>query len=207
MSPDFITGLVLEYRYWILIPLTFIEGPVVAFVAGTLAAVGVFNLYFLAVLFFVRDVGMDVACYAIGYFGGSSAFAKRMLVKIGVTEGHLEQVRVHWEKRPGWTMFLGKLSYGIAGAFIVVAGMVKMPFKTFLKYGVLVAILQYGVLLFVGYFFGQSLGGSVTHLLSNLQYAIGGIALAISGYYIFSWYMRQKFLKKEKEIEETSVSR
>ncbi len=200
MPPDIITELILQYRYWILIPLTFIEGPVVAFVAGTLASAGIFNMYFLAVLFFVRDVGLDIVYYAIGHFGGRTAFAKRMLAKIGVTEDHLEDVRVLWERRPGWTMFIGKLSYGIASAFIVVAGMVKMPFSLFLKYGILVAILQYGVLLFAGYFLGESLGGSITHILSNVQYAIAAVALAISAYYIFSWYMRKKFLEREKEI-------
>jgi membrane-associated protein len=199
MSADFITEIILQYRYWILIPLTFIEGPVVAFVAGTLAAVGLFNIYFLAILFFVRDVGMDVIYYAIGHFGGHTAFAERMLKKIGVTPDHLEDVRILWEKRPGWTMFIGKLSYGIAAAFIVVAGMVKMPFHLFLKYGILVAILQYGVLLFAGYFLGESLGGSITHILSNVQYAIAAVALAISAYYIFSWYMRRKFLANEVE--------
>jgi membrane-associated protein len=205
MSPDFVTELILQYRYWILIPLTFIEGPVVAFVAGTLASAGLFNMYFLAVLFFVRDVGLDIAYYAIGHFGGRTAFAKRMLTKIGVTEDHLEEVRVLWERRPGWTMFVGKLSYGIAAAFIVVAGMVKMPFRLFLKYGVLVAILQYGILLFAGYFLGESLGGNITHILSNVQYAIAAVALAISAYYIFSWYMRQKFLKADEDIEKMSI--
>ena len=81
-----------------------------------------------------------------------------MLNKIGITTDHLEQVRVLWEKRPGWTMFIGKLSYGIASAFIVVAGMVKMPLSKFFLYGSIVAVLQYGVLLFAGYYLGESLG-------------------------------------------------
>lgn len=200
MSPDFITELILQYRYWILIPLTFIEGPVVAFVAGTLASVGIFNMYFLALLFFVRDVGLDIAYYAAGHFGGRTAFTRRMLHKIGVTEDHLEEVRILWERRPGWTMFIGKLSYGIASAFIVVAGMVKMPFSLFLRYGMLVAILQYGVLLFAGYFLGESLGGDIVPIISNVQYMIAFAAILISGYYLFSWYMRKKFLENEKEI-------
>ena len=71
MSVDFITELILQYRYWILIPLSFIEGPVVAFVAGMLASMGYFNIYFLSALFFVRDVGLDGVYYAIGHFGGA----------------------------------------------------------------------------------------------------------------------------------------
>ncbi len=205
MSVNFITQLILQYRYWILIPLSFIEGPVVAFVAGTLAAVGIFDMYFLAVLFFVRDVGLDGVYYAIGYFGGRTAFTERMLAKIGVTENHLQQVRALWEKRPFMTMFIGKLSYGIASAFIVVAGMVQMPLRIFFRYGILVAILEYGTLLYAGYFLGASLGGNVVRMIDNAQYTIAFAAIVISGYYFFTWYMRGKFLRSDEEIEETPV--
>lgn len=201
MSADLITQLVLEYRYWILIPLSFIEGPVVAFVAGTLASVGYFNMYFLAALFFIRDVGLDGVYYAIGHFGGHTAFAERMLRKLGITDDHLEKVRILWSRRPGWTMFIGKLSYGIASAFIVVAGMVRMPLRLFFSYGAIVAVLQYGTLLFAGYYLGASLGGNIVHIIENVQYIIAFAAVVISCYYIFTWYMRKKFLKKDEEIE------
>jgi len=205
MSIDFITHLILQYRYWILIPLSFIEGPVVAFVAGTFAAVGFFDIYFLAALFFVRDVGLDGVYYAIGHFGGHTAFSERMLKKIGITDDHLEKVRVLWVQRPFMTMFIGKLSYGIASAFIVVAGMVKMPLKTFFKYGILVAIFEYGTLLFAGYFLGASLGGTAARIISNVQYLIAFFAFAITLYYLFSWYIRSKFLTADKVIEETPI--
>ncbi len=207
MSVDFITETILQYRYWILIPLSLIEGPVVAFVAGTLAAVGYFNVYFLAILFFVRDVGLDGVYYAIGHFGARTAFVRRMLVKIGITPDHLEQVRVLWEKKPFWTMFIGKLSYGIASAFIVVAGTVRMPLGIFFKYGSIVAVLQYGTLLLLGYFLGASLGGNIVQIIENVQYVIAFAAIAISGYYIFTWYMRKKFLKKDEEIEKMPADR
>ena len=202
MSVDFITQVILQYRYWILVPLSLIEGPVVAFVAGTLAALGYFNMYFLAALFFVRDVGLDGAYYAMGHFGAKTAFVKRMLDKIGITQDHLEQVRVIWEKKPFWTMFIGKLSYGIASAFIVVAGTVRMPLGKFFKYGSIVAVLQYGTLLLAGYYLGASVGGSIVHIIENVQYVIAFAALVITGYYLFTWYMRRKFLKEERAIED-----
>jgi membrane protein DedA with SNARE-associated domain len=202
MSVDFITHLMLEYRYWILIPLSFIEGPIVAFVAGTFASIGFFNIYFLSALFFVRDVGLDGVYYAIGYFGGHTKFAERMLKKIGITDTHLEQVRVLWAKRPFMTMFIGKLSYGIASAFIVVAGMVKMPLPVFFRYGIIVAILEYGTLLFAGYFLGASFGGTATRIINNSQYVLAVIAVALSAYYYFSWRMRGKFLRDEQKVED-----
>jgi membrane protein DedA with SNARE-associated domain len=205
MSVAFITALILQYRYWILIPLSLIEGPVVAFVAGTLASFGYFDIYFLAVFFLIRDLGLDGMYYAIGHFGRRSAFAERMLAKIGITDDHLGKVHELWERRPFTTMFIGKLSYGIASAFIVVAGMVKMPLRVFFKYGAMVAVLEYGTLLLAGYFLGASLGGRIEKIISNVQYVIAFAGIVITGYYLFSWYMRKKFLKEDTEIEEMSV--
>ena len=101
---------------------------------------------------------------------------------------------------------VAKLSYGIASAFIVVAGTVRMPLKTFIKYGSIVAVLQYGTLLFAGYYLGASAGGSVVHIVSNVQYVVAFAAIAISGYYIFTWYMRQRLLKEDEKIERMPAS-
>jgi len=201
MQLDSITTIVIEYRYWILVPLSFIEGPVVAFVAGTLASAGYFNIYLLAALFFVRDVGLDGVYYAIGFYGAGTRLAEKLMTKLGITEDHLEEVGNLWKHYPGRTMFLGKLSYGIASAFIVVAGIVKMPLKLFFGYGILVVLAQYGTLLLLGYFFGSALGGNITKILENVQYAIGGLTLMIGAYYIGSRYVRGRFMKEETHKE------
>lgn len=198
MQLDSITHIVITYRYWILVPLSFLEGPVVAFVAGTLAAAGYFNIYALALLFFVRDVGLDGVYYAIGFYGAGTRLAKKLMAKVGITDDHLAEVGDLWKHHPGKTMFLGKLSYGIASAFIVVAGVVKMPLRLFFGYGVLVVVTQYGTLLLLGYFFGNALGGNITKILENVQYAIGGLTLVIGLYYIGSKYMRGRFMKEER---------
>jgi len=206
MSAEALTEIILQYRYWILIPLSLIEGPVIAFVAGTLASVGYFNMYFLAALFFVRDVGLDAVYYAIGHFGAKTQFVQRMFKKVGITPSHLERVRVLWEKRPGWTMFIGKLSYGIASAFIVVAGTVRMPLPLFFKWASIIAVLQYGLLLFLGYYLGVSFGGTAAKVIENVQYVVAFATIAISVYYFVSWRMRQKLLAEDKKIEEAPIT-
>jgi len=77
-----------------------------------------------------------------------------------------------------------------------------MPLSVFFRYGIIVAILEYGTLLFAGYFLGTSLGGTATRVIDNVQYAIAFFAVAVSAYYFFSWYIRGKFLKTDKEIED-----
>jgi membrane protein DedA with SNARE-associated domain len=193
MNTQNIAHLIIEYRYWILIPLAIIEGPIVAFISGTLASLGYFNLYVLAIFFFVRDMGMDAFYYYSGYFGSQTPFAQNMLQKMKIEEDQLKDLRSIWEEHPARTMFVGKFSYGIAQAFIVVAGVVKMSIRKFFAYGALAALAQYITLLLLGYFFGNAFGGSVSGIIENLQYVIAGATLIISGYYIFRWYVRGKF--------------
>jgi len=193
--------LILEYRYWILIPLSFVEGPIVAFFAGTLAAGGYFNIYALAVFFLVRDIAVDGACYYLGHFGGKRPFIQRLLARMGVTQDHLADVSALWNKHPGKTMFFSKLSYGVAAGFIVVAGMVNMPVRAFFAYGAFIAVMHYGVLLLVGYFFGATLGAEFAVILERAPYVIGAAGVFFIGYYFFKKYLRTRLDKMEKEEE------
>ncbi len=193
MNPQDITHLIIQYRWLILVPAAIIEGPIVAFIAGTLASLGYFNIYVLVAFFFARDMAMDAIYYYSGFFGARTAFAKRMLQKMDMQEKQMDDLRRIWEEHPAKTMFIGKLSYGIAQAFIVAAGVVKMNIKKFFAYGALAAISQYGVLLALGYFFGNAFGGTTTAIVENIQYVIAGGTLILGGYYVFRWHIRQKF--------------
>jgi membrane protein DedA with SNARE-associated domain len=202
MSVTVVSHLILQYRYWALLVFSILEGPIVAFIAGTLASLGYFNIYLLALFFFARDMIMDGGYYALGHFGGRTRLARWFLHKIGVRQEHLDDVRRLWDNHPATTMFFGKLSYGIAASFIVVAGMVKMRLEKFFAYGALVAVLQYGVLLALGYFFGNSLGGKLVNILNNIQYVLIVLALVVVGYYIFTRFMRARILKNEERERE-----
>ncbi len=192
--------LFIEYRYWALIPLAIIEGPVIAFVAGALAAAGYFNIFFLGVLFFTRDMLMDSMYYAIGYYGADTHVAKRILRKLRIQNEHLQAVRVLWEKYPARTMFIGKISYGVASSFIVVAGIIKMRLRKFYGYGSLVAILQFWTLLALGYFYGAALGGTIVSALNNFEYAIAGFGIILVGYYYVSLRARKIVLQEDAEL-------
>ncbi len=195
MSPEYLTQLILEYRYWILIPLSMIEGPVVAFVAGTLAALGYFNVFFLMFFFFARDMIMDGFYYTLGYHGGRTETARKLLRKMGIEESHLEDIRKLWEKHAGKTMFLGKLSYGIASSFIALAGTVRMPLRKFFGWGAIVAMAQFWTLILLGYFFGESFG-DISNVINSIHYVILGITVVGILYYIFSRYMRKELTRE-----------
>lgn len=197
MTPDQITHLLIAYRYALLVPLAIVEGPIVAFVAGTLSSLGYFNLYILLAFFFARDMIMDAAWYYAGHFGWRTPFARRMLDKMGVQESHIKEVHDLWEKYPARTMFIGKMSYGVAAAFVAVAGVVRMSLKKFFAYGAVVAMVQYFSLVLLGYFFGNAFGGSLANIVNNIEYAIAGALGILSLFYIVRWWIHERFAKKE----------
>lgn len=192
--------IIIEYRYLILIPLSFIEGPIVAFFAGTLAAAGYFNIFALAAFFLVRDMLVDFGCYALGYWGSKARWLHKLLARMGVTEEHLEEVKRLWHKYPGKTMFLSKLSYGVAAGFIVVAGLVRMSLKQFLAYGFIVAVIHYGALLVLGYFFGASFGGTIVGILEKIPYILLVLSTLAILYFFFKRYVNRKLTQAEREV-------
>jgi membrane protein DedA with SNARE-associated domain len=199
MSIESITPLIVEYRYWILIPLTFIEGPIVGFIAGALSKLGYFNPFFAFSIFIFRDVLVDNLWYLAGHQGGKTRLANWLLKKVRVTDEHLHSVRTLWDTHGLRTMFVAKLSYGIAQLFLVVAGMVQMPLRRFFRYALIVALVEYGGLFICGYIVGGAFG-SMTAVLSNIQWVIAILALVIALYYIFTHFMRRKALEEEREV-------
>ncbi len=197
MSFDTVAHLIEVYRYWVFVPLALLEGPVVSFAAGALASVGYLNMYLALAVLFARDIIVDSVCYFLGRYAKNRALTKRLLLKIGVAQEQLNDVRALWQEHGTRTMFLSKLSYGISAAFLVVAGMVEMPFRKFLQYAAVVAVAQYGTLFFLGYFFGSAFG-SLYGIFNNIQYVIAAISLFAIGYYIFRARMREKLLKSPR---------
>ena len=178
MKTAALVAIILHYRYWILIPLTFIEGPIIAFVAGTLAATGYFNVLLLFALFFIRDMTLDGVCFALGYFGGNSRLARHLMRKARVTPHDLSHIGLMWEHHPLRTMFFAKISYGFAGIFIILAGMVRMRLSVFYIYAAIVTFFEYGVLIPLGYFFGGALD-PVSNVLTYVQYVVGVAMLIV----------------------------
>jgi membrane protein DedA with SNARE-associated domain len=182
MHLESLTRALIHYRYWILIPLALLEGPMVAFVTGTLSSLGYFNLYVAFWMFVVKDMAVDGLYYYLGRFAGKKPFVTRLLTRARVTGDELQHVRFLWD-RHGWrTMFVGKLSLGLSPAFLAVAGIVALPAAIFFRYAVGVALIQYGVLLGLGFYFGHAIGAA-SHAIRLIQ-CVGGGAVLIAIIYV-----------------------
>lgn len=200
MSVDFITEVILQYRYWILFPLAFFEGPIVAFVVGTFVALGYFNIFLASSIMLLGDLVPDTACYFFGRYGKRKTLISRYAAKIGIKEEHFDAIQRLWNKHPGKTMFFSKLAYGLSTPFLVSAGLVGMSLKRFVCYAFPITMIQYAIFLALGYYFGNSFR-LVSDKVEIVQIAIGGGVAVIVAYYFLTRYMRKKLMKEEAEEE------
>lgn len=169
--------ILLKYRYWIIIPLSLLEGPMVAVATGALSSVGYFNPYLACSFFIVKDVVVDGGYYYLGRVAVDHPFGAKLLGRMRVTPNEVERLRALWDSR-GWrTMVVGKLAWGLSPLFLAAAGIVGVPVRRFFRYAAGVAVAQYVVLFLVGYYFGAATT-TVSTALRIVQY---GLALGILG--------------------------
>lgn len=185
-------SILLAYRYWVLLPLAIIEGPMLAFVCGVLISLGFLSAPLTLFILVVGDIIPDTIFYTLGRFWSDRPFVKRIAARIGVTEAHFDDAQRLWVEHPGKTMLMSKFAYGVSAAFLFMAGLMRMSAYRFYGYSVSISIAHYMVIVIVGYYFGASLiaTGQVVQIL---EYGAIGLTLLISAYVAFMWYMRKSF--------------
>lgn len=201
MTPDTIIQLIIEYRYWILFPLACIEGPMLAFIAGTLIALGYFNPFAVFGILVLGDVLPDISYYFLGRYGKQKSLIERFGPRIGITPERFEVARTLWFGHTFKTMLITKFAYGLSTPLLVTAGLVHLPFNRFWQSSVPLSILQYVILLALGYFLGASFA-LVESSLARVQLIIAAVAVLFAVYYFVTSSFRKKFLAEQKKEEE-----
>ena len=193
-----IAHLIIAYRYLILFPLAFFEGPIVAFVVGTLAAAGYFNVFGAYGILILGDLIPDTGYYLLGRYGERKALITRAVSAIGIREDHFSVIRHLWHNHGKKTMFFSKLAYGLSTPFLISAGLVHMPMKRFLSYALPITMIQYAILLFLGYYFSNSFK-LVSQSIHDAQIIVAAVVVVAVGYYFLTRFMRKKLLQESRE--------
>jgi len=190
--------LLIEYRYWILFPLACVEGPIVAFVAGVLVAAGYLHPLAAYIILILGDVVPDTIYYLIGRFGNRSGLIQRFAGKIGVTTEHFDKITKLWFSHTTRTMLVTKFAYGLSIPLLITSGIVKLPFNRFWTNTVPLSMIQYGILLALGYFLGHSYAIVESTVIKG-QMLVAGAALIAGAYYFFGSKIKNRFLAQQKK--------
>lgn len=130
----------------------FLPGDSLLFAAGTFAAVGALNVFWVFIAVAIAAILGDTINYSIGKYLGAKAFGK--YPKIFKKE-YLEKTENFYKKYGNKTIILGRFVPIVRTFAPFVAGVGKMKYRNFLTYNVVGGILWTGLFVFSGYYFGN----------------------------------------------------
>lgn len=177
-----------HYKYLALFPLAVAEGPIVTVVTGFFSSLGYINFFIAYLILVAGDLVGDMIHYFIGWIGGER-FIARWGRYIGVGKAQVESLEKQFAKRGDKLLFIGKMSHGIGGAFLIAAGIIKMPFGKFLSSNFLATLIKSFILLLIGFYFGHAFRVINSYLQKIALISIG--ALVLFGL-IYFFYLRKK---------------
>lgn len=190
-----ITSWLFQYKYFALFPLAVFEGPIITIITGFFSSLGYINFFGAYFVIVAGDLVGDVLHYAFGRYGGRK-FIDKWGRFIGVGEREVGSLEKQYEKRGQKLLFIGKMTHGVGGAFLIAAGVIKMPFDKYIFSNFLATLIKSMILLIVGYYFGQAF----TAINSYLEkIAVLSIAITVTMAVAYILYHRQK-TKKELNI-------
>ncbi|OJI08560.1 MAG: hypothetical protein COX02_01625 [Candidatus Vogelbacteria bacterium CG22_combo_CG10-13_8_21_14_all_37_9] len=194
-----IITLLLHYRYWILFPLATLEGPLVALVIGFLIHQGIFAFWPVYLLLLSGDLIPDSIYFFLGRWGNQKQLLQKYFNPDRFVVKNFSIIEKMWQKHPFKTMFFSKLAYGLSIPFLISAGLVKMTYLHFIIYALPITLFQYALLLFIGYYLGQSYT-IVTPYIQNTGLVITGFLLIFFGLYLlFTRYAKKQIIKESQE--------
>ncbi|MFA6306146.1 MAG: DedA family protein [Candidatus Gracilibacteria bacterium] len=180
---DSIVLLLSTYKYLILLPIAFLEGPIISVIAGFLCSTGILNIPITYAILLLGDWGGDTLYYAIGRFGGRPLIRKWGHF-LGFTEEKVLKIEKHFEKNAGKTLVVGK-TQAIGMVFLTAAGLSKMPYGKFMLINLIISLPKTILFLVIGYFAGETYDMINEYL--GIYGAVTTIALILGvGIYFFT---------------------
>jgi len=150
-----------------LVVMPFLPGDSLLFAAGTFAALGSLNIWFLVGLAFVAAVVGDAVNYSIGHYLGERAYNIKWIKK-----EYLDKTHAFFEKHGGKAIFLARFVPIVRTFAPFVAGIGKMSYGYFATYNIVGGgswVLTFSLL---GYCFGN-----LEFVQKNFEFVIVAIIL------------------------------
>jgi len=130
-----------------------LPGDSLLFAAGTFAARGDFNVFWLFALLSVAAVLGDTVNYSIGKYAGPKVFHNESVRFLN--RKYLDRTHQFYERYGGKTIIIARFVPIIRTFAPFAAGIGSMTYGKFLSYNVIGGILWIGAFSYAGYFFGN----------------------------------------------------
>ena len=148
----------------------FLPGDSILFIAGTVVAAAGLNVHLLAALLVAAAILGDSLNYAIGRYIGPKVFQRPD--SRWFRQEHLRRTQAFYDKYGGVTIIIGRFVPIIRTFAPFLAGVAEMPYRRFLSFNVIGAVLWITSLTYAGYWFGN-----IPWVKENLTFIVIGIVI------------------------------
>lgn len=195
-----ILNLLYEHRYIFSFLGALFEGTYVMILAGVLYKFGYFKLWGVMLVLLGGYVLNGIMFYLIGRMGGNTALEK-WGSRFHLTKKILEKLENYFKKHSIKTIFVTRITYGLSGPTMIIAGVFKMKWKKFITVNLISSLVWVLVIFGLGYVFGSSfkaLGEITRGIAIGAVVALFILTVSISVFVVF-WikhFTKIKFLKR-----------
>lgn len=140
------------YGYFLIFPIAFVEGPIIAVICGWLAGAGILDFAVAYMVLIAGNLAGDAFYYALGYWGGPAAI-KKWGHWFRLDLDKTVRLKKYFDDHGGKILLWAKIAPDLSATVILVgAGLARFNFWTFFVYGLMVEIPKTAILMLVGYF-------------------------------------------------------
>jgi membrane-associated protein len=168
----------------------FLPGDSLLFAAGTFAALGALNIWFLMGLLMFAAVLGDTVNYSIGHYLGDRAYNIKWIKK-----EYLDKTHAFFEKHGGKAIFLARFVPIVRTFAPFVAGIGKMDYSYFITYNLAGGVTWVAIFTLLGYFFGN-----LEFVQKNFELVIIAIILISVVPMAYEWLKARRESKAEKKL-------
>jgi membrane-associated protein len=168
----------------------FLPGDSLLFAAGTFAALGALNIWFLMGLLMVAAILGDTVNYSIGHYLGERAYDIKWIKK-----ENLDKTHAFFEKHGGKAIFLARFVPIVRTFAPFVAGIGKMDYSYFITYNLVGGVTWVALFTLLGYFFG-----TLEFVQKNFELVIIAIILISAVPMAYEWLKARRESKAEKKL-------
>jgi membrane protein DedA with SNARE-associated domain len=171
-----VAGLILVENFGVPAP-----GETILVAASVYAGTGRLNIVAVGVIAVLAAVAGNCIGYAIGYFGGH-ALALRFGKYVFLTSERLEKAERYFERRGGLLVVAARFFEGLRQVAGLIAGIAEMPWRRFVVFTTIGAVLWVALWAPLGYLAGDHIGTIYADIVRYSLYLLIALAVLVAAW-------------------------
>ena len=168
-----------------------VPGETILIAAAVYAGAGKLNIAVVMIVGIVAAVLGDNIGYAIGAYGG-----RRVVDRYGkyvfITPERYEKAERFFQKRGGGIVIVARFIEGLRQLNGIIAGTSSMPWRRFVVFNIVGAVLWVGTWSMIGYFAGDHIDVIYREITKYSLYVLIGLVVVGAAFIVRAWWRRRR---------------